>query len=93
MDLFWGDRCVTLVDPDGYTKMVGTHKAEPSAKEMKKAGDDEAAADGCGGGRLTGFTPRTGYDSVSCSSRKLLNPLAHRKRNEPETIWHGGSVL
>jgi uncharacterized glyoxalase superfamily protein PhnB len=37
MDMFWGDRCGTLVDPDGYTWMVGTHKAEPTAKEMKKA--------------------------------------------------------
>ena len=26
----------TIVDPDGYTWMVATHKAEPSAKEMKK---------------------------------------------------------
>jgi PhnB protein len=36
IDMFWGDRCGTLVDPDGYTWMIGTHKAEPSAKEMKK---------------------------------------------------------
>jgi PhnB protein len=36
MDMFWGDRCGTIVDPDGYTWMVGTHKSEPTAKEMKK---------------------------------------------------------
>lgn len=36
MDMFWGDRCGSVVDPDGYTWMVGTHKAEPTAKEMKK---------------------------------------------------------
>jgi len=36
MDMFWGDRCGTVVDPDGYTWMVGTHKAEPSPKEMKQ---------------------------------------------------------
>ena len=36
MDMFWGDRCGNVVDPDGYTWMVGTHKAEPTAKEMKK---------------------------------------------------------
>jgi PhnB protein len=35
MDMFWGDRCGNVVDPDGYSWMVGTHKAEPSAKEMK----------------------------------------------------------
>src|ERR1700692_1599283 len=36
MDMFWGDRCGAVVDPDGYAWMVGTHKAEPTAKEMKK---------------------------------------------------------
>ncbi len=36
MDMFWGDRCGTIVDPDGYSWMVGTHKAEPAVKEMKK---------------------------------------------------------
>ena len=36
MDMFWGDRCGTLVDPDGYNWMIGTHKAEPTAKEMKQ---------------------------------------------------------
>jgi len=30
------DRCRTFVDPDRYAWMVGTHKAEPTAKEMKK---------------------------------------------------------
>lgn len=36
MDMFWGDRVGTVVDPDGYTWMIGTHKAEPTAKEMKQ---------------------------------------------------------
>ena len=36
MDMFWGDRCGTIVDLDGYTWMVATHKAEPTVKEMKK---------------------------------------------------------
>ncbi len=35
-DMFWGDRCGTIVDPDGYIWMVGTHKAEPTAREMKE---------------------------------------------------------
>ena len=35
-DMFWGDRCGTIVDLDGYTWMVGTHKAEPTTQEMKK---------------------------------------------------------
>ncbi|MGA8309893.1 MAG: VOC family protein [Terriglobales bacterium] len=36
MDMFWGDRCGFLVDPDGYNWMLGTHKAEPTTREMKK---------------------------------------------------------
>ena len=36
LDMFWGDRCCTVVDPDGYTWMVGTHQAEPTTQEMKK---------------------------------------------------------
>ena len=36
MDMFWCDRCGMVVDPDGYGRMVGTHKAEPTAQEMKK---------------------------------------------------------
>ena len=35
-DMFWGDRCGMLVDPDGYGWMVGTHKTEPTTQEMKK---------------------------------------------------------
>jgi len=44
IDMFWGDRCGGLVDPDGYAWMVSTHKAEPSAKEMKKAMKEQIAA-------------------------------------------------
>ncbi len=36
MDMFWGDRCGNITDPNGYTWMIGTHKAEPTAKEMKQ---------------------------------------------------------
>jgi len=36
MDMFWGDRCGTVVDPDGYTWMVATHIAEPTPQEIKK---------------------------------------------------------
>jgi PhnB protein len=35
-DMFWGDRCGVVVDPDGYSWMVATHTAEPTAQEMKK---------------------------------------------------------
>lgn len=36
MDMFWGDRCGKVTDPDGYSWMIGTHIAEPTAQEMKK---------------------------------------------------------
>ena len=36
MDMFWGDRCGTVVDPDGYAWMVATHVAEPTPDEMKR---------------------------------------------------------
>jgi PhnB protein len=36
MDMFWGDRCGTVVDPEGYTWMVATHIAEYTPKEMQQ---------------------------------------------------------
>jgi PhnB protein len=36
MDMFWGDRCGTVVDPEGYAWMVATHIAEPTPKEMQQ---------------------------------------------------------
>jgi PhnB protein len=52
MDMFWGDRCGTLVDPDGYTWMVATHVAEPTPQEMQKKMKEQmpgqAAAAGAG---------------------------------------------
>jgi PhnB protein len=37
VDMFWGDRCGTIIDPEGYTWMIATHKAAPTPAEMKKA--------------------------------------------------------
>ena len=36
MDMFWGDRCGIILDPDGNTWMIATHMAEPTTAEMKK---------------------------------------------------------
>ncbi len=44
MDMFWGDRCGIVVDPDGYPWMVGTHIAEPTPQEMNKAMKEQARA-------------------------------------------------
>src|ERR1700720_5018900 len=44
MDMFWGDRCGTVVDPDGYTWMVATHVAEPTPQEMKQRMKEQMSA-------------------------------------------------
>jgi PhnB protein len=36
MEMFWGDRCGTVVDPEGYAWMVATHLSEPTPREMKQ---------------------------------------------------------
>jgi PhnB protein len=36
MDMFWGDRCGTVIDPEGNTWMIATHIAEPTPREMAK---------------------------------------------------------
>jgi hypothetical protein len=58
MDMFWGDRCGAVVDPEGYAWMVGTHKAEPTLQEMKKENDgaNGAAAGRCGNRGLSGHS-------------------------------------
>ncbi len=35
-DMFWGDRCGRLVDPEGYSWYVATHVANPTPAQMKK---------------------------------------------------------
>jgi PhnB protein len=35
-DMFWGDRCGRLSDPEGYTWYIATHIADPTPAEMKK---------------------------------------------------------
>jgi PhnB protein len=45
MDMFWGDRCGTIVDADGNAWMIGTHIAEPTTQEMKKAMKKQARPD------------------------------------------------
>ena len=36
MDMFWGDRSGTVIDPEGNPWMIGTHIADPTPEEMKK---------------------------------------------------------
>jgi PhnB protein len=49
MDMFWGDRCGTIIDLDGNTWMIGTHKAEPTPQEMKKKMMEQMRAQAAGG--------------------------------------------
>ena len=37
MDMFWGDRCGQISDPEGNKWMIATHKAEPTPAEMSEA--------------------------------------------------------
>jgi PhnB protein len=36
-DMFWGDRCGQISDPEGNKWMIATHKAEPTPAEMAEA--------------------------------------------------------
>ena len=48
MNMFWGDRCGHLLDPDGYSWMVATHIAEPTPSEMKAKMKEQMAAQAAG---------------------------------------------
>ena len=36
-DMFWGDRCGQISDPEGNKWMIATHKAEPTPAQMGEA--------------------------------------------------------
>jgi PhnB protein len=38
-DQFWGDRCGTLTDPEGYTWTIATHKEDLTPEEMRQRQD------------------------------------------------------
>ncbi len=42
-DMFWGDRCGNLVDPEGYSWSIGSHIAEPTMREMVKKMKEQMA--------------------------------------------------
>ncbi len=35
-EMFWGDLCGTIVDPDGNSWMIATHVSDPTPQEMMK---------------------------------------------------------
>jgi len=42
MDMFWGDRMGTVVDPFGHAWMLGTHVKDMTMEEQRKAGEEFA---------------------------------------------------
>ncbi len=42
-DMFWGDRCGNLIDPEGYSWSIGSHIAEPTPREMMKMMKEQMA--------------------------------------------------
>jgi len=40
MDAFWGDRYGLVVDPDGHSWAIATHKKDMTPEEMRKAGEE-----------------------------------------------------
>ncbi|MBI3666621.1 MAG: hypothetical protein HY236_10435 [Acidobacteria bacterium] len=43
-DMFWGDRCGNVIDPEGHPWAIATHIAEPTPREMKKKMAEQMAA-------------------------------------------------
>ena len=39
-DQFWGDRCGTVIDPEGFQWTIATHKEDFTPEEMKQRADD-----------------------------------------------------
>jgi PhnB protein len=39
-DQFWGDRCGTVIDPQGYQWTIATHKEDLTPQEMKQRQDE-----------------------------------------------------
>jgi PhnB protein len=39
-DQFWGDRCGSVIDPEGYTWTIATRKEDLTPDEMKRRQDE-----------------------------------------------------
>ena len=42
-DMFWGDRCGNLIDPEGYSWSIGSHVANYTPREMAKKMKEQMA--------------------------------------------------
>jgi PhnB protein len=68
-EMFWGDRCGTVVDPDGYTWTIATHIANPTPAEMKKKWKERMRAQAAG--------PEDGKDASAAE----ISPKTGESRN------------
>lgn len=44
MEMFWGDRCGAVIDPEGYQWSIAVHVADPTPKEMMKKMKEQMAS-------------------------------------------------
>jgi PhnB protein len=44
MDMFWGDRCGSVIDPEGYQWSLATHIADPTPRELARKMKEQMAA-------------------------------------------------
>lgn len=45
-DMYWGDRCGSVTDADGYSWWIATHVAEPTPQELKKIMKEQMSGQG-----------------------------------------------
>jgi len=50
VDMFWGDRWGTVMDPEGYIWMIATHTADPTPQEMKKKMKEQMSSNSAAAG-------------------------------------------
>jgi hypothetical protein len=41
-EMFWGDRCGSIIDPFGYEWTLATHTKDMTKEEMQRAGEEFA---------------------------------------------------
>lgn len=68
MDMFWGDRCGTIVDPDGYTWIVGTPQGRTNRKGLSDHPHDRRSELLC---LAIGTSSAQAYFAEECSTSRV----------------------
>jgi PhnB protein len=71
-DMFWGDRCGRVVDPDGYAWTIATHITNPTPAEMKKKLKEQMRAQAAG--------PEDGKDSSAAEVSPKTGDSRNRRK-------------